>query len=148
MACSSHVHFCSQTPLCKAFPKILCPKTKNPLAASGSKLSCAVSNYRIAPRLLDGWVPKSKPIRIGAAIHGRILFRLSRGNNKYFSLPLLLGDLFQLKRETPLIPSSARFSLQISIKQHGNAVSRETTGISSPARTHGPLPILPALNLL
>src|SRR5277367_788578 len=58
-----------------SFAKNFCPKNKKPTRCEWVETFCAVSNYRIAPRILDGWVPKSKPIRVGATIHGHSVFR-------------------------------------------------------------------------
>src|SRR5208282_4863916 len=162
MASSSHIHFfvptsslhrtsprhsVPQNPASTAH-KNFCPKNKKPTLCEWVETLCAVSNYRIAPRILDGWVPKSKPIRVGAAIHGRIVFRLFYGNNKYFMPPLLLADSSRscTARHRFAEPSSP--PLQSSIKQHSNAVARITSGIASLACAYGSLPILPAPDLL
>src|SRR5579859_2866104 len=62
--------------------RTLSPKIKNPLGASGSKRRFVAGNYRIAPRSLCGWVPKSKPIRVAGAMHERIVMRERRPRNE------------------------------------------------------------------
>jgi hypothetical protein len=83
--------------LSRKFPR----QNKKPTRCEWVETFCVVSNYRIAPRILDGWVPKSKPIRVRAAIHLRIVFRLSQGNNKYFMPPLLIPKFFEPKYRKP-----------------------------------------------
>jgi hypothetical protein len=95
----------SKKPLHKT---ILCPKIKKTHSLRvGRNFLPAVSNYRIAPRILDGWVPKSKPVRVGAAIHGHSVFRLSRRNNKYFIRLFARGGL-RLMGRRPAIRRAAR----------------------------------------
>src|SRR5215470_7650580 len=59
------------------------PKTKNPLGASGST-SLLCLTYRIAPRHLVGWKPKSKRIRAGEANHEREYSESDEGRQQLF----------------------------------------------------------------
>ena len=156
MASSSHIHFFNffkrsvslhrtspQTSPRRQFAKVFSsslqmsvPKTKNPLGASGLNFS-PLCNYRIAPRLLDGWVPKSKPIRIGAAIHGHSVFRLSLGDNQYFLDPTI--------HET--LPAWLEFAYgKVLIQHDGDLVEREPTILTASASANTSLAIRPAFD--
>src|SRR6266566_4963321 len=103
---------------------------KNPLAASGPNLSFPCFAYRIAPRHLVGWNPKSKPIRVGAKNHAQSVFRLLPGCNNFFQPP-----------GTP--PNSTRASE----KKNRNAIARETGGSAGAARSHRCFVARPVSNL-
>src|SRR5208282_6432725 len=105
MASSSHIHFfvptsslhrtsprhsVPQNPASTAH-KNFCPKNKKPTLCEWVETLCAVSNYRIAPRILDGWVPKSKPIRVRAAIHGAYCISSFPRKQQIFHRPAFVG---------------------------------------------------------